>query len=126
MKKISIVLASWPIREPLDKCWKTPSPYECMPDISFLAEGVNKQLLKIKINKSSGPDLIPARILRYAASKLAVVLPSLFQQSYDSGTLPLPFVFFVSFSFLLLVSQRNPAMRENHLLRTTGKYYIYT
>ena len=88
MKKISIVLASWPIREPLDKCWKTPSPYECMPDISFSAEGVNKQLLKIKINKSSGPDLIPARTLRYAASKLAVVLSSLFQQSYDSGTLP--------------------------------------
>ena len=59
-----------------------------MPDISFSAEGVNKQLLKIKINKSSGPDLIPARTLRYAASKLAVVLSSLFQQSYDSGTLP--------------------------------------
>lgn len=42
------------------------------------------------------------------------------------SNLALPVVFFVSFSFLLLVSQRNPAMRENHLLRTTGKYYIHT
>ena len=65
-----------------------PSPYECMPDIIFPAEGLKKQLLKIKIDKASGPDLIPARILRDAASELAVVLSSLFQQSYDSGTLP--------------------------------------
>ena len=33
-------------------------------------------------------SLIPARILRDAASELAVVFSSLFQQSYDSGTLP--------------------------------------
>ena len=65
-----------------------PSPYECMPDIIFPAEGLKKQLLKIKIDKASGPDLIPARILRDAASELAVVLSSLFQQSYDSRTLP--------------------------------------
>ena len=65
-----------------------PSPYECMPDIKFSAEGVKKQLLKIKIDNASGPDLIPVRILRDAASELAVVLSSLFQQSYDSGTLP--------------------------------------
>ena len=61
------------------------SPYECMPDVKFSAEGVKKQLLKIKIYKASGPDLIPARILRGAASELTTVL---FQQSYDSGTLP--------------------------------------
>ena len=65
-----------------------PSPYECMPDIIFSAEGVKNQLLKSKIDKASGPDLIPARILRDAASELAVVFSSLFQQSYDAGTLP--------------------------------------
>ena len=59
-----------------------------MPDIKFSAEGIKKQVLKIKIDKASGPDLIPARILRDAASELAVVLSSLFQQSYDSGSLP--------------------------------------
>ena len=58
-----------------------PSPCECKPDIKFSAEGVKKQLLKIKIDKASGPDLIPARILRDAASELAVVFSSLFQQS---------------------------------------------
>ena len=65
-----------------------PSPYECMPDITFSADGVKKQLRKIKIDKASTPDLIPARVLRDAASELAVVLSSLFQQSYGSGTLP--------------------------------------
>ena len=58
-----------------------PSPYECKPDIKFSAEGVKKRLLKIEIDKASGPDLIPARILRDAASGLAVVLSSLYQQS---------------------------------------------
>ena len=65
-----------------------PSPYECKPDIKFPAEDLKKQLLKIKIDKASGPDLIPPIILRDAASELAVALFSLFQQSYDSGTLP--------------------------------------
>ena len=65
-----------------------PSPYECMPDIIFSAEGVKNQLLKIKIDKASGPDLILARILRDAASEPAVVFSSLFRQSYDAGTLP--------------------------------------
>ena len=64
-----------------------PLPYKCMPDIKFSADCVKKQLLKIKIDKASGPDLIPARILRDAASELTVVLSSLFQQSYNSGTL---------------------------------------
>jgi len=38
-----------------------PSPYECMPDMIFSAGGVKRQFLKIKIDKASGPDLIPAR-----------------------------------------------------------------
>ena len=66
-----------------------PWPYECRPDTKFSAEGIKKPLLKIKINRASGPDLIPARILHDTASELAVVLSwALFQQSYDSGTLP--------------------------------------
>ena len=68
MKKISIVLASWPIREPWIGAGRTPRLMSvCLHDISFSLEGVKKQLLKIKIDKSSGTDLIPARILRYAA-----------------------------------------------------------
>ena len=50
-----------------------------MPHIHFSEEGVKNQLLKIKIDKASGPDLIPAGILRDT---------SLFQQSYETGTLP--------------------------------------
>ena len=51
-----------------------------MPDIKYSAQSVKKQLLKIKIEKASGPDLIPARIL--------CDVSSLLQQSYDSATLP--------------------------------------
>ena len=65
-----------------------PSPYECMPDITFSTEWIKQQLLKIKIDKASGPDLIPVWILCDTASELAIVLSSLFQQSYNSGTLP--------------------------------------
>ena len=59
------------------------SRYDCMPDIIFSAEGVKNQLLKIEIDKASGPDLIPARILHDATSELAIVFSSLFQQSYS-------------------------------------------
>ena len=36
-------------------------PYECMSDMIFSAGGIQGQFLKIKIDKASGPDLIPAR-----------------------------------------------------------------
>lgn len=52
-----------------------------MPDTTFSAEGVKKQLLKINIDKGSGPHLIQARILSDVASELTVVLSSLFSYS---------------------------------------------
>ena len=40
-----------------------------------------KQLLNIKIDKASGPDLILARMLLETASELGVVLAPVFRQS---------------------------------------------
>lgn len=57
------------------------SPYYCMPDIKLSAKGVMKQLLNIKIDKASDPDLILARMLLETASELGVVLTPVFQQS---------------------------------------------
>ena len=66
-----------------------PSPYECMPDMILSAGVVKTQFLKINIDKASGPDLVPATkfSVHDVASELAVLLSSLFQQFYDSGTL---------------------------------------
>ena len=41
-----------------------------------------------EVSCRSGPDMIPARVLKETASELAPVLASIFQQSYDTGTLP--------------------------------------
>ena len=64
------------------------SPFASAPDIHFSAHGIKKQLESIQPDKASGPDMIPARVLKETASELAPVLASIFQQSYDTGTLP--------------------------------------
>jgi hypothetical protein len=38
--------------------------------------------------KASGPDLLPTRILKLVTSEIAPVLSVIFQQSYDTGTVP--------------------------------------
>ncbi|CAH2004669.1 unnamed protein product [Acanthoscelides obtectus] len=49
---------------------------------------VRRVLLSLDINKDSGPDLIPATVLKRYAAELAPVLSRLFQRSYESGTFP--------------------------------------
>ena len=39
-----------------------PSP--TMPDINVTTEGIRKLLQKLNVNKATGPDMIPARILK--------------------------------------------------------------
>ena len=58
------------------------------PEITFTTPGIQKQLEAVIPDKACGPDLVPARILKEAAAELAPVLTSLFQQSYDSGSIP--------------------------------------
>ena len=64
------------------------SPFTSDPDIHFSAHGIKKQLENIQPDKASGPDMIPAKVLKKTASELAPVFASIFQQSYDTGTLP--------------------------------------
>ena len=65
------------------------SPYSDIPEIKFTVPGIQKQLEAIRPDKACGPDLVPARILKEAASELAPVFTNFFQQSYDSGEIPL-------------------------------------
>ena len=50
-----------------------------MPDIEVSVEGVTKLLRDINPNKASGPDEIPARILKLAAEEIAPALSVIFQ-----------------------------------------------
>ena len=60
------------------------------PPINVEAKGIQKLLSKdLKPHKASGPDSIPARLLKTAADELAPGLAHLFQISIDNGKIPL-------------------------------------
>ena len=49
---------------------------------------IEEKLLKLKIDKTPGPNDIHPRILKEIANQLAVPLSILFQDSYDQDVLP--------------------------------------
>ena len=63
-------------------------PYPSMPEIKVNKEGVTKLLHKLNPSKASGPDLIPARILKELAVEIAPFLTTIFQESFNTGTVP--------------------------------------
>ena len=63
-------------------------PYPPIPDIDISREGVLKLLKKINPNKASGPDMIPARILKDLAEELAPILTEIFQRTLADGEVP--------------------------------------
>ena len=83
----SMTVCSWKKTSGIyHKC--PPSPYECMPDMIFSAGGIKRQFLKIKIDKASGPDLIPARNSPWRRLRTLRCTLSLFQKFYESVILP--------------------------------------
>ncbi|MEW8547660.1 MAG: reverse transcriptase family protein [Candidatus Thiodiazotropha sp.] len=64
-------------------------PVSSMPDILFTVPGIEKLLNNLNPAKASGPDLVPARILKLASREIAPVLSVIFQQSYNTGQVPL-------------------------------------
>ena len=59
-----------------------------MQNIKIDWKGVHKLLKNLKVHKATGPDEIPAYILKTAADELAPVLALLFQLSMDQGEIP--------------------------------------
>ena len=59
-----------------------------MPDIEISREGVMKLLKKINPNKASGPDTIPAHILKDLAEELALILTEIFRRILVDGEVP--------------------------------------
>lgn len=67
---------------------KGDSPFPAMDDIQVGEGGVRKLLRNLQTAKATGPDSIPAFILKTAADELAPILTRLFQLSLDSGEVP--------------------------------------
>ncbi|XP_052786170.1 uncharacterized protein LOC128221604 [Mya arenaria] len=59
-----------------------------MPNISVDWKGVHKLLMNLKTKKATGPDELPAIILKAAATELAPALAKLFQLSLNLGEVP--------------------------------------
>ena len=67
---------------------KGPSPYQPMDDITVSEKGIRTLLQNLQPNKATGPDGIPAFLLKSAANELAPILTKLFQHSLDVGEVP--------------------------------------
>ena len=59
-----------------------------MPNIVVTAQGVLKLLLELNSRKATGPDKIPAILLKTVATEITPVIVSFFQQSLNTGTFP--------------------------------------
>ncbi len=66
---------------------KGESPYPDLSHITITSNGVTKLLSNLNPLKASGPDSIPARLLKEIAHQLAPALTLLFPNSIDQGTL---------------------------------------
>ena len=67
---------------------KGSSPYPDIDHLEIGLEGVAKQFNNINPNKASGPDELPARLLKTVSSEIAPLMQFLFQQSYNQGCVP--------------------------------------
>ena len=64
-------------------------PVSPVSDIKFTTQGIEKLLSNLNPSKASGPDLVPTRILKAVSKEIAHVLCKIYQQSYDTGQVPL-------------------------------------
>ena len=65
-----------------------PALYEAMPEIYIHVNGVAKLLRGIKAHKATGPDAIPARLLKEAADQMAPLLTTIYRASLQQATVP--------------------------------------
>lgn len=66
-----------------------PSPHPALPEFEIGCDGVRKLLSNIKPFTASGPDNLPAYLLKEGADELAPVFTLLFQATLHQGKIPL-------------------------------------
>ena len=59
-----------------------------MSPITVTNNGVKKLLLNLKVHKATGPDGIPARLLKALANEITPVFSLFFQASLEQGIIP--------------------------------------
>ena len=59
-----------------------------MKELHVSFESVTKLLRKVNPNKASGPDSIPARILKELADEIAPLLTTIFNKSLEQDEVP--------------------------------------
>ena len=64
------------------------SSFPSIPDFKISTDGVYKQLSQLNPKKACGPDEIPAKVLKEASRSISHWLSFIFQQSYESNTIP--------------------------------------
>ena len=62
--------------------------YPSINDITVEVKGVLKLLQNVNVNKATGPDGIPNKLLKACAEEVAPALTNIFQLSLDTGKLP--------------------------------------
>ena len=65
-----------------------PLLYFSMPLLDIGTNGIIKQLENLNQNKATGPDELPARVLKKTAEQIAPIITHIFQQSYNTNKLP--------------------------------------
>ncbi len=65
-----------------------PSPYPSLPDIVVHPPGVAKLLRELNPYKATGPDKVPAKLLKEVADEIAPALALVFQASLKQHKLP--------------------------------------
>ncbi|XP_072046454.1 uncharacterized protein [Amphiura filiformis] len=67
---------------------KGPSPHSSISPLVIHQQGVLKQMQQLNPAKASGPDEVPPKLLKSVAEELAPALTVLYQQSIDTGDVP--------------------------------------
>ena len=65
-----------------------PSPYPSLPDIDINIAGVTNLLKEVDPYKATGPDCIPAKLLKEMAEELSPSLTLIFTASLQQGKIP--------------------------------------
>ena len=60
------------------------SNIQAMGQINISSNGIVKLLKELNVEKACGPDLIPIRVMKYAAEEIAPILEVIFTQSLNS------------------------------------------
>ena len=65
-----------------------PSTVPSIPNFTISIEGVSKLLSDLNPHKATGPDGVPACILKVAAEEIAPALTKIFEKSLETGEVP--------------------------------------